>query len=254
MPMSPRRIRWISRFGVIVLRLLASTWRIRLHNAEPMRQWRKEHRVIFALWHGEMLPLIWQHRNENACVVISEHSDGEIIARMVHSLGYTTVRGSTTRSGGRALVGLIRAISEGHDGAVTPDGPRGPAHVFAPGAAIAAQRSGAPIVAVSRILRLRMRGDFRSWDQFLIPGSRSRGLTCGTAIRFRRWRLRRATPRTRRPGSSGCWPPWAASRRVHISDAVWYGNPVHCPPRDVRRAVAALVGVPPWRGRRRMAQ
>ena len=60
----------------------------------------------------------------------------------------------------------MRAIDEGHDAAVTPDGPRGPAHVFAPGAAIAAQRTGAllvPIRAASRAWRLK------SWDRFLIP-------------------------------------------------------------------------------------
>jgi lysophospholipid acyltransferase (LPLAT)-like uncharacterized protein len=61
----------------------------------------------------------------------------------------------------------MRAIEGGRDAAVTPDGPRGPAHVFAPGAAIAAQRTGAALVPVrasaSRAWRLK------SWDRFLIP-------------------------------------------------------------------------------------
>jgi lysophospholipid acyltransferase (LPLAT)-like uncharacterized protein len=49
----------------------------------------------------------------------------------------------------------------------TPDGPRGPRHVFAPGALIVAQRTGRPIVALgataSRAWRLR------SWDKHLVP-------------------------------------------------------------------------------------
>ena len=61
----------------------------------------------------------------------------------------------------------MRTIQAGRDGAVTPDGPRGPAHVFAAGAAIAAQRTGAPLVMVrasaSRAWRLK------SWDRFLVP-------------------------------------------------------------------------------------
>jgi lysophospholipid acyltransferase (LPLAT)-like uncharacterized protein len=100
-------------------------------------------------------------------VVISEHRDGEIVAQIAESLGYRTVRGSSSRGASRALLGLTRAIEEGHDGAITPDGPRGPAHVFAPGGAIAAYRTGIPIVPIrasaSRAWRLK------SWDRFLIP-------------------------------------------------------------------------------------
>ena len=119
------------------------------------------------LWHGELLPLLWHHRKEGVAVVISEHRDGEIIAQIAERLGYTTVRGSSSRGGGRALIGLMRTVEAGRDGAVTPDGPRGPAHVFAPGAAIASQRTGVPLLPIrasaSRAWRLK------SWDQFLVP-------------------------------------------------------------------------------------
>jgi lysophospholipid acyltransferase (LPLAT)-like uncharacterized protein len=167
MALSERKLKWIALFGVTVIRILGHTWRIRTHDYAPVGEVRRSRRVIFALWHGELLPLLWHHRNQDVCVVISEHKDGEIIARIAHRLGYDTVRGSTSRGGGRALIGLIRAISAGHDAAVTADGPRGPAHVFAPGTAIAAQRSGAFVVGVraqaSRAWRLR------SWDRFMVP-------------------------------------------------------------------------------------
>ena len=166
--MSETRVRWIVRAGTTLIRLLAMTWRMRPENDDAMRSARASgQRVIFTLWHGELLPLLWQHRKEGVAVVISEHRDGEIIAQIAERLGYATVRGSSSRGGSRALIGLMRAIEAGRDGAVTPDGPRGPAHVFAPGAAIAAQRTGAPLVPVrasaSRAWRLK------SWDRFLIP-------------------------------------------------------------------------------------
>ncbi|MFL5616990.1 MAG: lysophospholipid acyltransferase family protein [Gemmatimonadaceae bacterium] len=166
--MSDTRVRWIVRAGTALIRLLAMTWRMRPVNDEAVRAARASgQRVIFTLWHGELLPLLWHHRNEGVAVVISEHRDGEIIAQIAERLGYTTVRGSTSRGGGRALIGLMRAIEAGHDGAVTPDGPRGPAHVFAPGAAIAAQRTGAPLAMIranaTRAWRLK------SWDRFLVP-------------------------------------------------------------------------------------
>ena len=161
-------MRWTVRAGAALLRVLASTWRMRPHNIQPLHDARAQNRrVIFALWHGELLPLLWQHRGEGIAVVISEHRDGEIIARIAESLGYATVRGSSSRGGSRALIGLMREIDAGRDGAITPDGPRGPAHVFAPGAAVASQRTGAYIVplraAASRSWRLK------SWDRFLIP-------------------------------------------------------------------------------------
>jgi lysophospholipid acyltransferase (LPLAT)-like uncharacterized protein len=51
--------------------------------------------------------------------------------------------------------------------AVTPDGPRGPARRFAPGAIVAAQRSGMPIVAIG--VRTERAWRLRSWDAFEIP-------------------------------------------------------------------------------------
>jgi lysophospholipid acyltransferase (LPLAT)-like uncharacterized protein len=165
---SDARIRWIVRLGTALIRLLGMTWRMRpVNDADLVARRASGERVIFTLWHGELLPLLWHHRGEGIAVVISEHRDGEIIARIAERLGYTTVRGSTSRGGGRALIGLMRAVEAGRDGAVTPDGPRGPAHVFAPGAAIASQRTGAPLAMIrataSRAWRLK------SWDRFLVP-------------------------------------------------------------------------------------
>ena len=166
--MSEQKVRWSVRAGSAVIRLLAATWRMHEHNGAVHQMALADgQRVIYTLWHGELLPLLWHHRGEDVAVVISEHRDGEIVARIAEGLGYSTVRGSTTRGASRALIGLVRAIEAGHSAAVTPDGPRGPAHVFAPGAAIAAQRTGVPILPVrasaSRAWRLK------SWDRFLIP-------------------------------------------------------------------------------------
>jgi len=166
--MNDGRLRWTVRLGAAVIRMIASTWRFRVANREgAIAAQAQGERLIYTLWHGELLPLLWLHRNEGVGVVISEHRDGEIIARIAETLGYVTIRGSTSRGGSRALIGLMRELENGRDVAVTPDGPRGPAHVFAPGAAIAAQRTGALIVptraSTSRAWRLR------SWDRFMIP-------------------------------------------------------------------------------------
>ena len=162
-----RRVRWAARLGTVVLRLLARTWRLHVINAESHERLRGSQPVIFTFWHGKMLPLLWRHRERDTAILISEHGDGEIIARIAHSLGYRSVRGSSSRGGERALLGTVRELEEGRDVAFTPDGPRGPLESFAPGALIVAQRSGAPLVLISvdaaRAWRLK------SWDRFLIP-------------------------------------------------------------------------------------
>lgn len=137
-------------------------------NREPTQRIRDAGKpVIFALWHGELLPLLWHHRSQGIAVLISEHGDGEIIARVAEALGYGTVRGSTSRGAGRALMGTIRTVQGGVDAAFTPDGPRGPARRFAPGALIVAQRTGAPIIPLR--VSVRRCWKLKSWDEFVIP-------------------------------------------------------------------------------------
>jgi len=163
-----RKLRWTVRLGASLLRLLASTWRVRTVDGGPLDEARRSGQpVLFALWHGELLPLLWHQRGRGVAVLISEHRDGEIVAQIAESLGYRTVRGSSSRGASRALLGLARAIDAGNDGAITPDGPRGPARVFAPGAAVAAQRTGAPIVPIRA--RASSAWRLKSWDRFLIP-------------------------------------------------------------------------------------
>jgi lysophospholipid acyltransferase (LPLAT)-like uncharacterized protein len=121
--------------------------------------------VVF--WHGEILPIAWGHRGSGIAPLISTHADGEIIARIVEGLGYRTVRGSTSRGGARAVLEMTRLVADGITIAVTPDGPRGPRHEFAPGALVVAQRSGRPLMAVRASADRAWR--LRSWDRHLVP-------------------------------------------------------------------------------------
>jgi hypothetical protein len=123
--------------------------------------------VIFAFWHAWILPMAYVHRGEGVVVLVSAHRDGEYIARTIERMGFRTTRGSSTREGVRGLKGMVRALNEGADAGVTPDGPRGPAREFKPGGLLAAQLSGAPIIpiAVDGAPAWRL----RSWDRFAVP-------------------------------------------------------------------------------------
>lgn len=163
---------WRSRAALLAgrgaLQLLARTWRFRVVNAAAIDGLRAARRnFIFSLWHGQLLPLLWHHRNEGVVLLISEHRDGELVARAAESLGYALVRGSTTRGADRALISVIRELQAGREVAITPDGPKGPAGKYAPGALIASQRSGAAIVPVVAVADRAWR--LKSWDRFMIP-------------------------------------------------------------------------------------
>lgn len=163
-----RRTVWLARFGAALVRVLGVTWRVRYAHDDDVRRFR-EHRIpiIFVLWHGELLPLLYAHRHQGVAVLISEHADGELIAQVAVRLGFTTVRGSTSRGAARALIGLTRAVERGADLAITPDGPRGPARSVAPGALVVAHRTGAPVIAATAHASSSWR--LRSWDRFVVP-------------------------------------------------------------------------------------
>lgn len=170
--MTARRGDWrlglVVALGRVVLALLARTWRFRTRYAEEWQRLRAERKpFVFVLWHGGLLPLTYWHRGRDIAVLISEHRDGELIARLVHAWGYRTIRGSTTRGGGRALLEMIHELEAGSVVAVTPDGPRGPARQFQPGALVAAQRARVPIIPIA--VRVDRAWRFTSWDVFLVP-------------------------------------------------------------------------------------
>lgn len=152
----------------MIIRALAMTWRIEVRHEEHIRSLRAAGKpFMFALWHGQLLPLLWHHRDQRIALVISEHRDGERIARVASGLGYELVRGSSTRGGGRALIQLSRVLQSGNEAAITPDGPKGPARTVAQGVLVAAQRSGAVILPIAATATRAWRA--KSWDSFLIP-------------------------------------------------------------------------------------
>lgn len=164
----PLRVKASLFAGGGVIRLLARTWRYTTVGESTVRRLREERTpILFTIWHGQMLPLLWHHRDQGVAVLVSEHKDGEVVARILDWMGYGLIRGSTSRGASRALIGLVRALREGNDVAITPDGPRGPRHKFAPGAAIAANRAKAPIMpTVAHVDRYWQLG---TWDGFVIP-------------------------------------------------------------------------------------
>ena len=78
-----------------------------------------------------------------------------------------SVRGSSSRRGATAMRELLEKVAAGHDIAITPDGPRGPAGELGPGLVYLAQKAAIPILPC----HARFHGAVRlnTWDRFAIP-------------------------------------------------------------------------------------
>ena len=189
------RTRLAIRLGTWVLYALGATWRVTVHGREGLLQRSPEaSRVVLTLWHGQMLPILWAHRQPTG-VMISEHKDGEIIARIVGTFGFFGVRGSSSRGGTRALLEAVQVLKRGADMAITPDGPRGPRHSFAAGALVLAYRAGVPVVSL--VAHVDRKWQLRSWDGFEIPKPFARvTIAYGDPVHLEDADLRSVTGRT----------------------------------------------------------
>lgn len=167
--------------GAVVVRALAATLRFHVDGLDAVRGfWRAGRPVIYAVWHGRILLVPWANarlrRTAGAravTVLVSRSRDGELVSAFAHRFGLATVRGSSSRAGAAGLRRLARAVAEGRDVAVVPDGPRGPRLVLQPGVVALAAITGAPVVPLAFAARPARR--LHSWDEFLVPLPFARG-------------------------------------------------------------------------------
>jgi len=127
--------------------------------------------VIAVFWHEYMLlPFYLQGRTHTA-ILTSQHPDADWLAESASHLGFRTVRGSTFRGGGRALLEIVRNLPDYNIG-IALDGPRGPRRKMARGAVYLSSKMGIPLVpyGIGYDNPWRM----HSWDRYAVPRPYSR--------------------------------------------------------------------------------
>lgn len=128
-----------------------------------------------------LLPCYW-HQHELFCsryllaqqaqglklgFLISPSVDGELPAMIARQLGAQVIRGSSTRTGARALRDYYQLLVRDQvSPVITPDGPSGPRFVFKPGALLLAQIAGRPLLPMAYAAS---RAWLVGWDKFVIP-------------------------------------------------------------------------------------
>jgi lipopolysaccharide heptosyltransferase II len=154
-----------SLIGSSIIRLIGRTLSFREVNSSS---WKKFPKVVYGFFHGEQfLPCYW-HRGQGAVIMTSLSKDGEIQTGILNSLGYRTVRGSSSRGGERALVEMIRYVKKGASAAFAVDGPKGPLYEVKPGAVYLALKAGVPLIPVASCSKKKFVFE-KAWDKYEFP-------------------------------------------------------------------------------------
>lgn len=127
--------------------------------------------VMLALWHNELFSLIGLGYLKKLPLVTmaSDSKDGQIITEVLERIGYEVARGSSTRGGLKAMLGVARVMrKKGKIGAITMDGPKGPRHKIKPGILAIAQKTGASIIPMRAYPSNPVVFE-KSWDKFELP-------------------------------------------------------------------------------------
>lgn len=177
----PIAIKTLSLVASWVLRGWLGTLDYRFEVDDPgLNPLRLRRRGLYMFWHETLLVPAYTHSNRGFTMLISTHRDGELIAQILRMLRGSSVRGSSTRGGAAAVLGMMRAAKR-HHLAITPDGPRGPRRQLQAGAVYLASRGHMPLIPLGIAAADAWRAP--SWDRTMLPrpGSRCRGVL-GRAI------------------------------------------------------------------------
>ncbi len=157
---------WIVWF---IYRAWSWTWRMHVLESDELVELLKNNKpFIFAHWHGDELSVVPLTTRYRIATMTSTSTDGALIDFVLKRLGGATSRGSSTRGGVGALIGLLRLIREGYHASIAVDGPKGPIHQVKPGVFEIAWKSGAAIIPVG----VAVSSGYvfhKAWNKALLP-------------------------------------------------------------------------------------
>ena len=131
--------------------------------------------VIFAFWHGRLLMIPpFSANQKDTSIVVSNHSDGELIARVMKYFKFKLIRGSSSKGALSASKKILKSLKRSENIVLTPDGPRGPKMRVGGNIIRIAQVSCTPIIPVT--YSASNCKFLKSWDSFLIAKPFGRGI------------------------------------------------------------------------------
>lgn len=164
------KLRLLCWLAFVIYRVLSSTYRVRYFHTEHKTQAAALHprgSFVYGLWHEYFFVCVAAHPRQNITPMISRSNDGELISFIGKKLGFSPVRGSSSRGGTEAREELYGRIASGLTAAFTADGPKGPRRKLKSGLVDLSRTGQMAILPVAAAADRYWR--LRSWDQSLIP-------------------------------------------------------------------------------------
>ena len=156
-----------------LIRGVVSTCSLRIINRKVREEVIDRNRAyVGVVWHKDFVFALDYFRHRKVVVMVSRSGDGELVSRLIHRLGYQTVRGSSSAGGREARVELTQKVREGYGSAIIADGPRGPARVAKIGCVVAARDAGVPLILFGCHIEPNL--TLRNWNGTLLPKPFSR--------------------------------------------------------------------------------
>lgn len=141
----------------------------RVHVLTPLPSQLTQGPVVLALWHENIfaLPLLAKPNPAPLTGLMSASRDGTFTRTVARHLGISGAVGSSHRKAISGTRSLLRFAGDGNSLFLTPDGPRGPAHIAKKGATTIALQTGLPLIPCAAACT---RGyTFGSWDSVRLP-------------------------------------------------------------------------------------
>ena len=155
---------------------LTCKWKIKkLKNATKAAE---NTNAIWVAWHARatMMPFFWQKFfDRKMAAIVSPHHDGQLIAHFLKWYKITPVNGSTNENPRKSALELMRALQDGYDLFISPDGPRGPRMRMKKSPIYYAQKTGKPIICACFSLNKALIID-KAWDKTMIALPFSKGI------------------------------------------------------------------------------
>lgn len=155
-------------FLYLKIAYFTSSWRFFMLENLDKEKLDNEKGLFFAIWHNRLAYNMYIFGNyTNVFGLISPHSDGKIISKLVLMMGHRIIEGSTNKNSAAAVKEIIKQISNGAKIVVTPDGPRGPIYKNNSVITKIASKYNKKIIPVSCYASKYFQ--LNSWDSMMLP-------------------------------------------------------------------------------------
>lgn len=148
--------------------LWSHTWRFTVLESPAFLSTKKTGPIAFAHWHGDEMVVLRLGPRYHCAAMTSTSEDGELMTRILRFFGFGISRGSSTRGGARALIGMVKMVEQGYSATVAVDGPKGPRHKVKAGIWLISKHAQASIIPTG-VAKSSALVFHRSWNKTFIP-------------------------------------------------------------------------------------